>query len=158
LREPQFILDVHLGKLARYLRLLGFDTIYDRDYADSNIINMAAKTNRIILTRDTGLLKNKNVTRGYWIRETDPNQQIQEVLHKFDLSTKIKSFTRCLECNGKLVKTDKEILSKKLLPKTKKFYHDFVICLHCEKIYWAGSHYQRMKKFIERLTGNLKEK
>jgi len=157
LRNPQFILDVHLGKLARYLRLLGFDTIYDPHYPDPQIIAMAVEDKRIILTRDKGLLKNKNVTRGYWVRATDPDEQIQEILQRFDLFTKAAPFTRCLECNGTIVNVDKEKLVAQLETKTKQFYDKFTACSECKKIYWAGSHYQRMKQFVDHLISTAEK-
>ena len=99
LRELKFVLDVHLGKLAKCLRLLGFDVSYDKQASDQEIIHCSVKEKRCILTRDIELLKNKKVVRGYWVRVTDPFEQIKEVLERFDLSGNIQPFTRCLKCN-----------------------------------------------------------
>ncbi len=149
LRDIKFIADVHLGRLVKYLRLLGFDTVYDREFSDSEIINTSVSQKRIILTRDKGLLKNRKVTHGYWIRSTDPRRQVNEVVSKFDLSRNLKPFTRCLECNSLVKDIPKEDISGMLLPKTKKYYNLFKICPDCSKIYWEGSHFEKMKQFVE---------
>jgi uncharacterized protein with PIN domain len=149
LREPRFVLDVHLGKLSRRLRLLGFDTLYSNDFEDEEIIEISRRENRIICTRDRGLLKNKRVTHGYWLRSHLPKHQLQEVIRRFDLSAIIKPFTRCLECNGKIVPVEKESIAGQLPPRTRKHYRDFYQCIDCQKIYWEGSHYQKMVSFIK---------
>ena len=151
LRDPKFVLDVHLGKLAKYLRLLGFDISYDNSIQDDKIITQSIQEKRCILTRDKVLLKNKNVSRGYWVRATDPFEQVKEILQRFDLTSHIQTFTRCLECNDHLIEADKETLLDRLDPKTKTYYHHFVTCPRCHRIYWQGSHYQEMKAFIDRL-------
>src|SRR5215208_5091043 len=122
LRNPRFILDVHLGKLARHLRLLGFDVIYDKHYSDETITIHCQTEKCIVLTRDVGLLKNKKITHGYWIRATDPEKQIIEVLNKFDLYRKSHPFTRCLECNGLLESVEKNKIIHLLLPATEQYY------------------------------------
>jgi hypothetical protein len=95
LRETRFVADVHLGALARKLRLLGFDTIWERDLDDATIIAVAERERRIILTRDKGILKNGRVTHGYWLRSSDPDQQLQEVIEALDLAGSIRPYTRC---------------------------------------------------------------
>jgi uncharacterized protein with PIN domain len=149
LREPRFILDVHLGKLSRQLRLLGFDTLYSNVFEDEEIVNISVQENRLILTRDRGLLKNKRVTHGYWLRSHLPELQVQEVIRQFDLFSLFKPFTRCLECNGKIVPVPKEKVTDQLPPNTRKYYRDFYQCLDCRKIYWKGSHYQKMVSFLK---------
>lgn len=149
LRRTRFILDVHLGQLARYLRMLGFDTLYENNYADEQIIKIAIEKKRIILTRDVGLLKNGRVTHGYWMRHTDPKKQVQEVFQRFNLQKAIKPFVRCLECNGELVAVDKTEVVDQLPPKTKDYYQDFYHCTSCKKVYWEGSHYQKMLALVK---------
>jgi len=151
LREIKFVADVHLGRLVKYLRLLGFDTVYDRELSDSEIVNTSVSQRRIILTRDKGLLKNRKVTHGYWIRATDPRIQIKEIVSKFDLKDHLKPFSRCLRCNSLIVDVLKDEIAYKLLPKTRKYYNQFQICPDCRRIYWEGSHYDKMKQFIESL-------
>lgn len=154
LRNTKFILDVHLGKLAKLLRLLGFDTYYRNNLDDKEIISISVKENRIILTRDIGILKNKNVSHGYWVRSQLPKQQIEEIIKKFDLSNKIKPFTRCTICNGKVVEVEKNQILHLLKPKTIKYFNNFYRCSKCNKIYWEGSHYLKMKKLAEYLILN----
>lgn len=149
LRVTRFISDVNLGKLAKYLRLLGFDTLYNNNYKDNEITEIAAKEKRIILTRDTGLLKRKRVLRGYFVRSTNPKDQIKEIIHRFDLQNNICSFTRCLECNGLIMEVSKTDIYDKLQPNTKKYFSKFFQCGVCKKIYWQGSHYENMIKEIK---------
>jgi len=154
LRQPCFIADVNLGKLARKLRLLGFDTLYRNDYPDAEIIRIAAEEQRIILTRDVELLKNHRVTRGYWLRSTKPYIQIREVVEKFDLYSLFKTFSRCMDCNGLLDHVTKEEIKHLLKPQTRKHFDHFYRCRECQKIYWQGSHYRRMLSFVTDLQGH----
>ena len=151
LRETKFIPDVHLGRLVKFLRLFGFDTYYDKNISDNEIISISVAHKRIILTRDKGLLKNKRVTHGYWVRSTDPVAQFKEISGRFDLKSSLKPFTRCLECNCILEDVDKEKISDLLLPKTIEYYREFKKCNGCDRIYWEGSHYEKMKKQIKRM-------
>lgn len=154
LRKIKFILDVHLGKMAKSLRMLGFDSLYRNDYTDPEIVNMAAINKRIILTRDKGLLKFKKVTHGYWIRSDDPKRQVIEVLQRFDLFSQISPFHRCLSCNGLIKKIKREAVDSKLMPKTRRYYKEFYNCLDCGRIYWKGSHFQNMQKQINYIIEN----
>lgn len=149
LRETRFVLDVHLGRLAVYLRMLGFDTLYRNDYPDEELARISSSQGRILLTRDRGLLKRSMVTHGYWIRSTSPQQQLVEVLRRFDLLASLKPFSRCLHCNGLLEGVDKEAISDQLPPKTGQYYDEFHRCRDCGRIYWPGSHFQRMQQFIQ---------
>jgi uncharacterized protein with PIN domain/sulfur carrier protein ThiS len=151
LREIRFILDVHLGKLAKRLRLLGFDTIYSNHFEDEQISVLAVKEKRIILTRDRGLLKRKTITHGYCIRSKDPHEQLREVIGRFDLLKCIKPFSRCLQCNSSLVPAYKEEIMDRLPQKVKEKYSHFSRCPKCNKIYWLGSHWENMKKILDNL-------
>jgi len=151
LRIVKFVADVHLGRLIRYLRLLGFDTVYDSTFTDNEIIRISVSQKKIILTRDKGLLKNRKITHGYWIRSVNPRKQLNEVIDKFDLRRLFKPFTRCLECNGLIKDVPKEQISGKLLPKTGKYFDHFYTCPDCKRVYWEGSHYEKMKQFVESL-------
>jgi uncharacterized protein len=154
LRESRFVADVHLGKLARYLRMLGFDTIYRNDLEDNEIIDMSVKEKRIILTRDIPILKNGRVTHGYFIRSVYPKEQLREVVRHFDLKNDIKAFDRCMECNGKVQKVQKQEVMELLQPGTRKFFNEFYRCTVCEKVYWKGSHFEKMLKIISELQAN----
>jgi uncharacterized protein with PIN domain len=153
--EIRFVLDTHLGKLAAYLRMLGFDSLYRNDYEDEELAHVSASQQRILLSRDRGLLKRSIVTHGYLVREAHPLQQLIEVLRRFDLSGSISPFRRCLHCNASLHLVPKELVSDRLPPETRKHYDEFNVCPKCDRIYWKGSHYQRMKRLIERLTDSL---
>ena len=149
LREPRFVLDTHLGRLAAYLRMLGFDTVYRNDYADKALAQISSRESRILLTRDRGLLKRSEVTHGYCVRGTNPRRQLVEVLRRFDLFQAATPFTRCIRCNGSLRPVAKEAVSHRLQPKTRQYYNEFRICQACDRIYWKGSHYKRMRGFIQ---------
>jgi len=154
LRVTRFILDGHLGRLAAYLRMLGFDTDYQNDRADANLAALSFKEGRILLTRDHGLLKRKQVTRGYCLRSTDPYQQLCEVVGRFDLLENFASFTRCMACNGILEPVKKADILHLLKPRTRQYYGHFKQCDKCGKVYWKGSHHERMQSLIERLKSD----
>lgn len=149
LREPRFVLDTHLGRLAAYLRMLGFDTVYRNDFADEELARISSQEGRILLTRDRGLLKRNQVTHGYCVRGTNPRSQLVGVLRRFDLFQMVAPFTRCIRCNGILRPVSKQAISHRLQPKTRRYYDEFRVCQACDQIYWKGSHYQRMQQFIE---------
>jgi uncharacterized protein len=157
LRKTRFVLDVHLGKLARHLRLLGFDTRYRNDFDDPEIIRIAAEERRIILTRDIGILKRNAVTHGYWLRSTDPEEQVREVLKRFDLHGRVRPFHRCTRCNGLIEPVDKAAVRSRLEPRTERYYDEFFRCTDCGRIYWKGSHFQKMIDRIDRWTADRAE-
>jgi len=152
LRVTCFVLDAHLGKLAKYLRMLGFDTRYRNDFDDDEIIEIAAKEKRIILTRDKLLLSSSRVTHGYYIRSTDKHKQLIEVVRKFDLYSQFRSFTRCMTCNSELVLKDKEEIGHLVQQDILQLYDEFLLCPSCNKVYWKGSHFKRMESFIRDVT------
>ncbi len=156
LDEIRFVADVHLGRLAAYLRMLGFDTLYPEDYRDEELARLSSADQRILLTRDRGLLKRNIVTHGYYVRDTRPERQLAEVVKAFDLAGKITPFHRCLACNGLLEPIDKASIGDRLLPNTMQYYDEFRICRTCGKIYWKGSHYQRMQRLIDRVLQETK--
>jgi uncharacterized protein with PIN domain len=145
-----FILDTHLGKLARLLRLLGFDC--EINNSDTEIIRISIQEKRIILTRDKKLLQRKEVTHGYCIRSTESESQVKEVLKRFDLYSQVKEFYRCTMCNHVIHPVHKPDIQHHLEPNTKAHFNEFYICPGCERIYWEGSHYKKLEKKIERLT------
>ena len=148
LRISTFILDVHLGKLAKYLRMLGFDTLYRNDNDDPEIIRISLSEHRIILTRDIGLLKVKTVSHAYFVRSQHPKGQLAEVLKYFDLYQAIDPFNRCIKCNGQLEPVEKEKIIHRLEPLTIKYFNEFYRCTDCQSIFWEGSHYEHMQHFI----------
>ncbi len=151
LREPRFVLDVHLGKLARYLRMLGFDTTYDRDYDDAAIAAISVNERRIVLTRDKGLLKRKEVTRGYWLRNTNSRLQIAEVIDVFDLRRLVREFRRCMICNHRLEKVAEAAVRHALPAGLRGQFTEVARCPGCERVYWPGSHYDRLVDLVRTL-------
>lgn len=148
LNEPRFVLDTHLGRLAAYLRLLGFDTCYRNDYTDDELAHIASTEKRILLTRDRGLLKRSVITYGYCVRNTSPRRQLVEIVRRFDLAEKAKPFQRCVNCNGLLEPVPKAIILHRLDSDTRKYYDEFSRCQSCHQIYWRGTHYERMRVFV----------
>jgi len=149
LRDLSFAADAHLGKLARRLRLLGFDVRFQPDVPDDQLVSWMHREGRIILTRDRALLMRREVTRGYLVRSSDPATQTVEVVRRFDLLGLIKPFSRCPNCNGVLEAVPKEEILDRLEPLTKKYFNRFSHCRDCQRIYWRGSHHQRVSQFIQ---------
>jgi uncharacterized protein len=149
LREPRFVLDVHLGTLARRLRLLGLDCAYDRDASDDALVALSVAEHRILLTRDLGLLKRKAVTHGMFVRATQPPEQIMEVVRRFQLAGSLAPFSRCPACNGTLERVTKDEVAADLPPMTRQLYDDFRRCHDCHKPYWRGAHHARLKAFVQ---------
>ena len=154
LRVCAFVLDCHLGRLAAYLRLLGLDVLYRNDYSDDELTMISEREKRICVTRDRGLLKRKQISHGCLIHSLAPREQALEVVRRFQLEAQLKPFTRCVNCNGLLHAVDKKVIAEQLLPGTRSHYYDFVQCICCGKIYWKGSHYQRLVEFIESITND----
>ena len=151
LRNKKFILDVHLGTLARYLRMLGFDSLYENNFSDDILAGISIKENRTILTKDLGILKRNSVTHAYFVRNIMPEKQLEEIIGRFDLKNSVKEFSRCLNCNSLLVKAGKEEVEKLVPPKVKIFHYIYYYCGKCRKVYWKGSHYERMLQLINRV-------
>jgi hypothetical protein len=151
LRDPRFIADVHLGKLARHLRMAGFDTLYTDYWNDDEIVRIAGVQKRTILTRDKGMLRRKEVARGYFVRATESEAQLAEVIRALQLEALIAPFTRCRECNGVLEDAAKEAVSDRLPEKVRGFYERFKRCPGCGRVYWEGTHFARMNGIFERL-------
>ena len=144
----RFVADVHLGKLARYLRLVGLDTAYRADANDATLADLADREGRILLTRDQGLLKRRRVAHGYFIRETHPHRQLVEVLRRFG-PLELRAFSRCLRCNDLLRAVPKSAVDSALLPRTRQHYDRFEVCSGCGRIYWKGSHWKRLTHVID---------
>ncbi|KAA3663837.1 MAG: twitching motility protein PilT [Chloroflexi bacterium] len=147
--NPRFILDNHLGKLARYLRLLGFDTLYPRDHLpDAKLAQMAHDQQRVMLTRDRGLLMRNIISHGYCLQTKDGVEQLTAVLRRYQLHGEIRPWTRCLRCNGFLQTVPKTQIIDRLQPKTKRTFNEFQICIDCEQIYWKGSHFEALESLV----------
>jgi uncharacterized protein with PIN domain len=147
----QFIADSHLGKLARDLRLLGFSVLYRNEFPDSLIVRMAARQRRIVLTRDKGILKQKVLHWGYWVRSCHHDRQVREIIKRYDLLKHLSPFSRCVECNGLIEAVAKARVEDQLPPLTRRYYRNFFRCRKCRRIYWKGSHYRRLMLFVGQL-------
>ena len=152
LRKTRFVLDVHLGKLALILRLLGFDVLFPGDVEDRELARISVEEERILLTRDTMLLKRAAITHGCYMHSQDPEVQAAEILDRLDLRGSVKTFTRCLRCGARLKAVSKETVLHMLEPLTRKYYQEFSICTECGKVYWKGSHYRPLLDLLERMN------
>lgn len=152
LRTPAFILDTNLGRLARYLRLLGFDCLYQNDFDDETVATLSCDQHRCVLTRDRALLQRKIITHGYFVRAVRPRLQVREVLSRFDLYRLVLPFSRCTRCNGQLQAVDKQLIEDRLEPKTRQYFESFRMCTSCQQIYWQGSHHARSLQLVAELT------
>jgi len=151
LREPRFVLDTHLGKLAAYLRMVGFDTLYRNCCTDEQLAAVSRDERRILLTRDVGLLKRSAVTHGYFVRETDSRRQLAEIVRRFDLARLMLPFSRCMRCNGALRSAAKEEVRDRIPPGAAELHEEFRQCGECGRVYWQGGHYRRMREWVEAL-------
>ena len=151
LRQPKFILDVHLGKLAHHLRMFGFDTLYQNNLTKESFIAISRNENRILLSRSKSLLTNETLTRTHLIKNTDPCLQLFEVLEWFDLYSLASPFTRCIECNSTLHLVEKEEVLPYIPQKVKDWCNEYQACSSCDRIYWKGSHYQHMNMFVQNI-------
>jgi hypothetical protein len=157
LRVPAFILDVHLGRLARILRLLGFDAAYANDSDDEELALIAARERRILLTRDRQLPKRRIVTHAYCVRSQNPLEQTVEVLRRFDLGALAAPFTRCLRCNGRLEPVDVAAMADRLPAGVREQVTRVVECVGCRQLFWEGSHYPRLLCLTKELLGRAAE-
>jgi len=158
LRDTKFVLDCHLGRLAAYLRMLGFDAIYKNNFPDEELADISSEQKRILLTRDRGLLKRDKITHGFLIRTRNPREQLLSVVRRFDLMDDIKPFTRCMTCNGLLAEKKKKDVLDKLEPNTKRYFSKFKECEECGRVFWKGSHHERMNELIGWVRKRLEEK
>ncbi|HIJ91279.1 MAG TPA: hypothetical protein HPP95_10555 [Deltaproteobacteria bacterium] len=145
-----FAVDVNVGKLATLLRMAGFDTFYRNGISDPELIEVAVREQRILLSKDTDLLKRKAVVFGYLVREIHPEKQLAEVVRLFGIQGQFKPLSRCLRCNGLLRAVEKEHVIDQLEPLTKKYYDSFRQCRRCNNIYWPGSHRDKMLALLAR--------
>ena len=153
-RNNSFVVDGHLGKLARDLRLLGFDVAYDPHAEDRRLLEIMERENRALLTRDRRLLMHAIVKIGYCPRSENADEQTLEVIRRFDLLGSLAPFTRCLRCNAPLRKVSKDGIIERLEPLTKIYYDQFRRCTDCGQIYWAGSHFSKLQKRIEKIRAS----
>lgn len=147
LTPPRFTLDVHLGTLARRLRLVGVDTDYHNDIDDDALIELANRERRVLLTQDRGLLRRRRLWLGAYVRGADPEEQFHDVLDRFALP--LTPWTRCTACNGRLVPVPKETIQHLLQPGTRRSYDDYALCQDCGRLYWKGAHHRRLEAIVD---------
>jgi len=150
----RFVLDVHLGKLAVLLRLLGFDALFPGDVDDGILADISSVESRILLTCDRKLLMRKSVVHGCLIRSRNPEEQARQVLDRFGLAGSVRPFSRCPACSGFLSCVEKGEITHLLQPLTRTHYSEFRRCCQCGGVYWKGSHYPALCSLLERLGVN----
>lgn len=150
----RFIADIHLGKVAARLRMLGFDTAYGEE-SDEVLAARSRTEDRIILTRDIGLLKRGQVQYGYYVRATKPEAQILEILQRFRLLDSIQPFRRCSRCNGLIQPVSKPVVQALVPPAIYQDQDAFHQCQSCSQVYWKGSHYDRLVEWVFKLEDRL---
>jgi uncharacterized protein with PIN domain len=153
LRDIRFVADAHLGGLARLLRMLGFDTLYSNQITDGQIRAISRIEARVVLTRDRELLKCRTITHGCFVHALRPQEQLREVVERLQLTASAKLFTLCLHCNLPLIFIDKEAVADRLPPRVAAVYRQYSWCEGCDRIYWEGSHWQRMRQLLDRCVG-----
>jgi uncharacterized protein len=153
--ETRFVLDIHLGTLTRYLRILGFDCEYDRSYDDATLALISSNENRILLTRDRRLLMRSIVQNGLCLRSLEPVIQLGEVLERFSLFDAIHPFGRCTVCNHPLINVSKAMIIDELEPLTRQYFNDFKLCQACDRIYWKGSHITKIMDKLRLFLGEF---
>jgi len=151
LRSTRFVADSHLGGLAHMLRMIGFDTLYDNHFSDDEIVRLALEQERIVLTRDRGLLKRRAITHGCYVHALRSEEQVQEIFNHLDLGRATRPFTRCLNCNAQLHPIEKTRICSLLPPGVREHYQRFSICDSCGRVFWEGSHWQRMRGLVDKL-------
>jgi hypothetical protein len=145
------VADVHLGTLARFLRLLGFDTRYGNGLDDAELAAITAGEKRVLLTRDVGLLKRKAVVRGQWLRSRDPEQQVTEIVEALQLKRAFRPFTRCMSCNGVLAPVARADVAALVPPHVYRRFRSFKRCGECQRVYWRGTHFVRLRRLVTKL-------
>jgi uncharacterized protein with PIN domain len=151
--DLRFLADAHLGGLARFLRMLGFDTLHRNAFGDAEIRRLAAEERRIVLTRDRELLKCREISRGCYVRALKPEQQLREVVARYGLAPLARPFTLCLLCNLPLAAVDKTAVAGRVPEKVLSVQDTFSYCGGCDRVYWPGSHYERMRLALGPILG-----
>ncbi|MDN0076253.1 Mut7-C RNAse domain-containing protein [Crenobacter sp. SG2303] len=151
LRRPRFIADAHLGGLAHKLRMAGFDTLYDNGYPDEDIEAIAVREHRIVLTRDRELLKRRSISHGCYVRALRPEAQLRELFLRLDLAGSVQPFTLCIECNAPLREVAREEVVERVPPGVLAQQERFITCDVCRRVFWEGSHWQRMRALLDTL-------
>jgi uncharacterized protein with PIN domain len=146
----RFVADAHLGGLARLLRMAGFDTIYDNGLRDDQVEVLAVEEERVVLTRDRELLKRRTIDYGCYVRALKAEDQLREVFERLGLAERARPFTRCLHDNAPLREVSKAEVLERLPPRVAESQEEFSTCGLCGRVYWKGTHWERMSEVLER--------
>lgn len=157
LRVTRFVADNHLRKLTGFLRLLGIDTAYDPSWSDPDLVEISVEQSRILLTRDVDLLKHGDLTHGYFVRSTEPREQVVEVVQRFHLEDSLEPFTRCTKCNGLLGDVEKAAVEADVPPATFQAIDTYMQCASCGQVYWKGSHHPDLQEIVESVRSSTRE-
>jgi uncharacterized protein len=155
---PRFIADAHLGGLARLLRMLGVDTLFENAYDDRELMELALRERRVLLTRDRELLKCRNVLRGCFVRALKPEAQLREVVARYALAMHCRPFTLCLHCNLPLIPAARSEVAGRVPERVLERYAEFVQCPGCRRVFWQGSHWAHMRAILEKATAEGRER
>lgn len=151
-RPPRFLADAHLGGLAHMLRMMGFDTLYDNRFHDDAIVRLAARDGRIVLTRDRELLKRRAIEAGCYVHALKSQDQLREVVERFDLARDARPFSLCIHCNAPLHPVAKERVVDRLPPRVRAGQERFSTCDLCHRVYWEGTHWRNMRHVLDGLV------
>ena len=161
INELRFIVDHNVGKLAKWLRMMGFDSLFFDGTDDSHMVARALAEGRVILTRDTGIMKRRVVTSGrlkaVLINSEEPERHIQQLMDTLDLRHQFRPFTLCLECNQPLVERSKEEVKERVPPYVYKTQSQYMECPACHRIYWRGTHWEAMTRKLKKFAGSIAE-
>jgi len=157
-----FIVDSNAGKLARWLRIMGYDTLFFSNIEDAHLVEIALREGRVILTRDTQIMKRRVVTeeqvKAVLLQHDESKEQLRQVIKKFRLDCHLQQFTRCLECNENLFSKTKEEIRDLVPPYVFRTQTQFMQCPSCLRIYWRGTHWQRMVAELDKIAGEFGDK
>ena len=152
----KFIVDSNVGRLARWLRIAGFDTIFINDLDDNRLVRLALSEGRVLLTKDTQILKRRVAATGrlkvILIESEEVKAQLRQVVKTLNLGDRIKPFTLCLECNQPLVLREKEDVKELVPPYIFQTQTQYMQCPACQRVYWRGTHWQRMSRELEKIV------
>lgn len=157
--DIRFIVDINAGKLAKWLRIIGYDTLLFNELDDGQMVKIATQDNRVILTRDTQLLKRRVITSGkvkaLLVEGEDPKDQLRQIVADLDLDYKHQPFSRCIECNTRLIEKQKNTLKERIPPYVYKTQDYFMECPDCNRIYWQGTHWTAMNSELDEIAATI---
>jgi uncharacterized protein with PIN domain len=160
-KEYRFIVDHNAGKLVRWLRMMGYDSLFFTGSDDSDMVRQALAEHRIILTRDTAIMKRRVVTSGrlgvVLIESEEPEQQMRQVIERLELDCRFRPFTLCLECNTPLVERMPDEIQGRVPPYVYRTQQQYMECPACRRIYWRGTHWAAMMRKLEKLADNKQD-